>query len=134
MWTQPKVYILELSNFNTVHQIDLQYSSVIDLLMMKFVPDGITHLLILQGDGLLVSYVVIDNNLFDERQTILGTYCTSMYPYVYQGRRKVFITGNQPAIVTSFKNELQVFTVNTIKASEFLEVFLWVLRIFFFLK
>lgn len=47
-----------------------------------------------------------------EKQTMVGTYCTGIFPYKHQGRRKLFITGSRPTVIASFNQNLYFSTVN----------------------
>ena len=56
--------------------------------------------------------------LFNARQTMVGTYCTAMYPFTHEGELKIFVAGIRPTIITSWHQKLFFSAVN-LKASYF---------------
>jgi hypothetical protein len=79
---------------------------------------GFTNRILYTGDGQVLTYVIHYKDegdvvvLRNERQTMVGTYCTGMHPYVHQGQTKVFISGTRPTIMSSVYNLLYFSAVN----------------------
>jgi hypothetical protein len=68
------------------------------------------------GDGQMLSYHIVFKHsvpvLRNARQTMVGTYCTAMYPFYHEGEQKIFITGIRPTIITSWHQKLLFSAVN----------------------
>lgn len=69
------------------------------------------------GDGQILSYCIKHLGsehimLYDERQMMVSTYCTGMYPYQYQGEQNIFVAGQKPSVISSFNQTLFVYSVN----------------------
>lgn len=115
MWTENKVQILQLADFNSilVHSLE-SVTGPKDIMLIRL--EGMSYLMILQGDGQMLSYGVIYKNslpfIRGEKRTMVGTYCTAMYPFVHEGERKIFITGIRPTIISSWHQKLIFSAVN----------------------
>ncbi|CAO3619548.1 unnamed protein product [Mucor hiemalis] len=115
MWTESKVQILQLSNLDPLLEHSLQsVTGPKDVMLIRL--EGISYLMILQGDGQMLSHNVVYRNsipvLRNEKRTMVGTYCTAMYPFVHEGELKIFITGIRPTIITSWHQKLIFSAVN----------------------
>ncbi|KAI8090511.1 CPSF A subunit region-domain-containing protein [Thamnidium elegans] len=115
MWSQSMIKILQLPGLNPVleHTLD-SVTGPKDVLMITL--EKIPYLMVLLGDGqILTSRIAFKNSkavLSDSRQTMVGTYCTAMYPFEHGGEQKIFITGIRPTIVTSWHRKLFFSAVN----------------------
>ncbi|GAA5808539.1 hypothetical protein MFLAVUS_001930 [Mucor flavus] len=115
MWSQSMIKILQLPDLNPVleHTLD-SVTGPKDVLVITL--EKIPYLMVLLGDGqILTNRITFKNSeavLSDSRQTMVGTYCTAMYPFVHDGEQKIFITGNRPTIVTSWHRKLFFSAVN----------------------
>ncbi|RCH97919.1 DNA damage-binding protein 1a, partial [Rhizopus stolonifer] len=109
-WKQRRIQVLSLPQLVPLLEHTLQKEiGPTDLVLVQF--DKTVYLLVLFGDGQLLSYVY-KNKLLEERQTVVGTYCTSMHAYQHRGETKVFITGSRPTIVTHLHGTLYFSAVN----------------------
>lgn len=133
MWTQSKVQVLQLPNLNVMldHALDF-VTGPKDVLIIRI--ENISYLMVLLGkyiiiskcvyiltcyilgDGQMLSYNIVFRDsvpvLRNARQTMVGTYCTSMYPFYHEGEQKIFITGIRPTIITSWHQKLLFSAVN----------------------
>lgn len=114
MWSKPKVIILQLPNLEVALEYVLKETGPSDLLITRM--EHKHYFMVLLGDGQLLSNEIqFKGNvayLKNERQTMVGTYCTAMYPYVHQEQKKVFIAGSRPTIVSSLRETLYFSAVN----------------------
>jgi hypothetical protein len=114
MWSKPKALLLQLPNLETVLECTLKETGPQDLLITRF--EHKHYLMVLLGDGQLLSNEIQFRgnvaHIKNERQTMVGTYCTAMYPYVHQEQKKVFIAGSRPTIVSSLRGTLFFSAVN----------------------
>ncbi|KAI7899232.1 CPSF A subunit region-domain-containing protein [Cokeromyces recurvatus] len=115
MLTQPRVMILRLETLSPIMEFTLESSiRAADLLMIKL--ESTLYFMILSGDGQLQSCEMqFKENKFicqKKKSSTVGTYCTGMYPYYHTGQQKVFISGSQPTVITSFNDTLFFSTVN----------------------
>ncbi|RCH91996.1 DNA damage-binding protein 1a, partial [Rhizopus azygosporus] len=79
--------------------------------------EGLLYLMVMLGDGQILSYCIKHLGsehimLYDERQMMVSTYCTGMYPYQYQGEQRIFVAGQKPSVISSFNQTLFVYSVN----------------------
>ncbi|CAO0790870.1 unnamed protein product [Mucor circinelloides] len=114
MWSKPKALLLQLPNLEIVLEYSLKETGPRDLLITQL--EGKHYFMILLGDGQLLSNEIQFRgnvaHIKNERQTMVGTFCTSMYPYVHQNQKKVFIAGSRPTIISSLRETLFFSAVN----------------------
>ncbi|KAI8636915.1 CPSF A subunit region-domain-containing protein [Parasitella parasitica] len=114
MWSKPKAMLLLLPTLETILEYPVKETGPRDLLITRF--EQKLYFMVLLGDGQLFSNEIQFRRnvalLMNERQTMVGTYCTAMYPYVHQEQKKVFIAGSRPTIVSSLRQTLFFSAVN----------------------
>ncbi|KAI8328162.1 CPSF A subunit region-domain-containing protein [Choanephora cucurbitarum] len=111
-----KIYLVELPNLDaTLLELNVhQDLAPTDMIMAQF--GTASYLMVLFGDGQLSSYVIEKKghafHMGQERQTMIGTYCTGMTLYQQNREYKVFIAGSRPTVVSHQHGALSFSAVN----------------------
>ncbi|KAI8880494.1 hypothetical protein K501DRAFT_254965 [Backusella circina FSU 941] len=112
MGTSPNIFLLKLADFSVASLYTLETTTgTKDVALIQM--NKKLHLLVLLGDGYLYYYQLEERlRLHNQRQTMMGTHCRSMFIFFEHEEPKIFVNGFQPTIISNLHGRLFFSAVN----------------------